>query len=195
VSRPKKILVAAAPLEVCSELEKATLYDEILFCGIGFHSATVFAARNIERVKGCEITLIGSCGIFGDFLQPTLYEVSTVGWRPQSYRKGQSRMLDGDLKKYSFLRKFPALDVAECICASALSFDPEFVNIDEDCRTAKILVENMELYSLARVWLPVVASFSAVLGVTNAIGPDVHVDWKVNFPKVRDMTSSFLLKN
>jgi hypothetical protein len=87
------------------------------------------------------------------------------------------------------------LKEADCICASALSFAPAYDDTLVGIAENRNLVENMELYSLARVWLPVVSSFSAVLGSTNAIGPDVHNQWKTNFAKVRELTAKHLLES
>ncbi len=202
MTKRKQILVAAAPMEVRKDLVKSSLFDEIHYCGVGSHAATVFAAQNILLVKGADILLVGSCGVFGAFTAPELFGVSAVAWRPQSYRKGQSRMLEADLEVLGLSGQYgKGLKPASCVCASALSFDDSWnpqvtaTNPDQLANASQNLVENMELYSLAKVWLPEVHSFSAVLGSTNSIGPGVHEDWKENFSKVSDMTLEHLRRH
>jgi len=188
----KKILVAASPIEVNDDLTKSNVFDEVLFCGVGVHAATTFAAQNISVIQDCVVTLAGSCGVFGEFLQPELFSITSVAWRPQSYRRGASRMLDADLQTFKLAQDYAELASAHCVCASALSFDAR-TEKGAFGQVSSVYVENMELYSLARVWLPKVHSFSAILGSTNAIDPGVHSNWKQNFAHVRDLSSAYLL--
>ena len=53
-------------------------------------------------------------------------------------------------------------------------------------------VENLELYSCIGEIAAQAASLAVVLAVTNAIGPDAHLQWRQNFAGAAGMTAEFV---
>jgi purine-nucleoside phosphorylase len=70
----------------------------------------------------------------------------------------------------------PSLPAVPVACATAITTDPDLA-----ARIGAVWeVEHMEAFGVARACADVGVPFSVVLGITNVVGPDAHVQWRAN---------------
>jgi hypothetical protein len=54
------------------------------------------------------------------------------------------------------------------------------------------LLETIELYAVARSWLPLARSFAAIVATTNATGSQARSEWQANFKEAACLTGALL---
>lgn len=187
------ILICAAEFEALPTHKKLLaqgLNADILPFGIGALESAKMARELQELVRDKVTVYLGSCGTFGDFLEPHLVTTHHVSWLPTSYRTGQAygvKGSDDDITWTPSDESSPDLPSKRVLCSPGISTSavlPEGFRKEE-------YVENLELYSVAQEVASSSKEFHVILGVTNAIGPNAHEQWKANYQKVAEMTADY----
>jgi nucleoside phosphorylase len=144
--------------------------------GIGPVVAAARAAAILERRHPAAVILIGTAGAY-----PGGPEIGTViaaerlglGFAAAAMGVGYTPRpppdIDGDPDLLSRL----ALPRFAVLTTGAVTTDPEFAS-----RLAETyLVEHLEAYGVAYACQELGIPFTAVLGISNKVGPDAHAEW------------------
>jgi hypothetical protein len=166
------------------------LVDEYIEIGVGVLDSMYLLPGVIERLRNKNIIFIGTAGRFGTFFSPELVCASEVQWLPTGDRLKKSY----SVPQHSPLNLDPIAIVsrdllpATVVCGPSVSTD-----VPTGFHDAKSsVVENIELYGVAVRVVPVASSFTAILGITNAVGPNSHIQWKANWSECATKTADFL---
>lgn len=197
----KKIVLAAVRFEaepLLQVLNTKRLDFEFHEIGIGAIKAARSAARLQQVCEGKEVIYVGTGGSFGKFSEPLLVKAGRVLWLPPCLREGISWAIEGIDKPYD-LPKSPVwaqeLPERTIICSPTISKTVEMTSnivAEYELGRPEKLVENLELYSCAEAICSVAKSFVAILGITNAVGPEGRTQWRNNFKAVADMTAAYI---
>jgi hypothetical protein len=166
------------------------LVDEYVEVGVGVLNSMFNLPPLVDRLRDRNILFVGTAGRFGEFISTELTCAAEVRWLPTGDRLNNSYSVPHHeaikLKPITLLSH----DIASvtALCGPSVSTDiPEgFAALVPDA------VENIELYGVASRIAPVARSFTAILGVTNTIGPDSHIQWKENWHACATKTAEFL---
>ncbi|MCX6127257.1 MAG: hypothetical protein NTV34_21250 [Proteobacteria bacterium] len=156
--------------------------------GIGSTKASLIACALRGMVYNRTVLFIGSCGASREVTDAFLVCPSSVVWRPSDVRHGDSYLIPGaepriPLDRPSFLTQLPAVEVS---CAGSITLRPEII---------EEVYENLELYSVASAWAPIAKNLVGILGVTNQLGPQAHLQWQLNHRLVANLTASLVSQN
>lgn len=197
------LIVSAAKFEVEPLLERLeTTENQIQYveAQVGSIKSARSSGMLFEKAKGKDVIFIGSCGVFGEFIEPTLVRAKKTVWLPTCERVNIAYSINGVDEPFT-LPKPPTwtkdIEEATVICASTISKTSEIS--DESAIRAGInkekdlLVENLELYSVAEVLASSAKSFVSIFAITNAVGSNSHKQWKVNFKKAATLTSDYII--
>ena len=184
------LLIAAADFEIIAvrDVLRAKGYEvQFLCCGIGaldaLQRSTVFLCEH--NLSMSSVIFIGTCGVLGDFVEPKNLAIEKSIWLPVDERLGLSYRVEGTLPPFDLPRTFN-LPHATALSCQNISLNSEY-NSPE-----KITVENLELYSVVKVFSDYLCNFSAILTTTNAVGKDAHSQWKTNFKAAGEKAASWL---
>jgi purine-nucleoside phosphorylase len=162
--------------------EEPALAKLVVACpaGVGLVEAGIGAARAIAEVKPRVVFFVGTAGAYGK--EPALGTaiaaaavklVSTAAVRKDGYLPAvlpASATTDAGLRRQM---KLPAADVA---CPLAITSSRALAR--RIAAASGCAVENLEAFAVARAagTLP----FAAILGVSNAVGPAAHAQWRAH---------------
>lgn len=192
------ILSSAATFETDDALGKLTrqsLNVTRIITGIGMTQAALTAARTRELICGRDVIFCCTAGTIGNFEGIRLFMASIVGLGSWDVRNSKTDLLsayDPPLMLSSLKFSLPA---CEALCGLGISTQPDVVSELNNQSIHKMVVETMELYAVARAWLPLARSFSAIVATTNAIGDNARSDWQRNFKRAAMITSDFLAES
>lgn len=184
-SSRRLILIAAARFEAAPTMSfLADLGIPYTFIEVGV--GAVMAARVATSLRSLaverDVLFLGSCGTSNFFQASTLVTPREVLWNPSDVRR-RSGYLVTNAEPGISLTPIPALTVVTVSCSGSITLQKE----DEPD-----IYENLELYSVAAALGGVCRRFSAVLGVTNELGPRAHEQWKAHFKNISDLTATHL---
>ena len=171
------IIIAAVDFEF-SPLKK--LFPDAIFFefGIGALAAAARISAAKSKFENKDILYIGTAGTFSKFENVEVVRASTVAWLPTCQRQNLSYSVEKNpLLTLNSHSQFASISPRNVVCAPNVSLVD---NLPAEL-TPKNTIENIELYSVASHLLPIAKSFTAVLGITNAVGKNSHEQWKANF--------------
>jgi hypothetical protein len=186
-------IVAAARFEVeplKNAIEHLGFSPEVHLVGIGAINAAKNARTVAEACRGKNVVFVGTCGTFGDFSKPQLITGSEVHWLPTGDRMGFSYTVKDSAPVFTLKRPLPAVSALpqrKIICGPSVS---KIAKLPDGYIPAEY-VENLELYSCGQEIGAKAGWFSVVLCITNAVGPDSHIQWKENFANAATETAEF----
>lgn len=184
------IIMSAADFEIAAVVKSLADHGRdfsVVHCGVGVFPPLESSASLRQQCLGRDVLFIGTCGIFGKFISPQLVTVDTVCWEPSGDRLGASYPVP-KLDPFS-VSPLPGLPVFRMVCGPSVSVDAR--GIPPNVAT----VENIEFYSVLRALQASARSIRALFCVTNAIGPEAHVQWKANFARAGEMSAECVLKH
>ncbi|MCX6119382.1 MAG: hypothetical protein NT027_17725 [Proteobacteria bacterium] len=185
--RSNRLVIASAAMfeakATISLFEKKNIPFTYIEIGIGAIQASAMSKSLSPLVEGRHVLFLGSCGTSATFNSPYLVQAESVHWSPGDVRRGQGYLVPNAEPSIQ-LRSLSAqrIDSVEIVCSSSIAL------LSED---KPDIYENLELYSVARNWMPLAETMTAVLGVTNHIGPHAHSEWVKNFKDVAFQTSNY----
>lgn len=193
------LVVSAAEFEVrplVATLRRRGIPAATFHVGIGALEAATHAAAVATAARGKHVVFVGTAGTFGEFSRPWLCTASHVAWMPTCERMGLGYGIPrGSIHQVTLPgpAKFAlGLPEATVLCSPSISLDSSF---HENVR-AKLdpsrCVENLELYSCVRPVLSAASSFEVIIGITNAVGPDAHQQWKTWNEEAAEMTAAWI---
>ena len=157
-----------------------------VICGVGAIDATAVAARMRDLVMGRFVVFIGTGGIIGAQAAGRIKMVSEVSLAPYDVRSGTTELVAGFDPPVSL--HTPAWGLETCRAAGSLGVS---VAADPSPRYEGFL-ETMELYAVARQWVPVASRFVGILCETNSTGPDARAEWRREFQSAAHNTGTAL---
>lgn len=164
-------------------------------CGIGPLAAAKAVASLAEQAVNRDVVFIGTAGIFAPhFTKPYLVRATGVRWLQADERLGHAYSIPGIYPRMK-LTSLPAwsksLPSCEVVCTSTISLAAKLPDDLDPTHT----IENLELYSCAHEVSFAARSFVALFGITNAIGPDAHQQWRTHHSEAASLTAQFISTN
>lgn len=180
-------------LLICSawQEEVKTLKDQtsIKTLGIGYLEAALNLNNILRDINYSRIIFLGTAGAYSDALSVgDIVSVSSVGLLNCLTIQGQGYLP----KEYNSYTSSPTIRHSTTVnCLSSLEITTsETISktiIKKSPFTIQVpLVENMELYGIAKVAHEHKLPWSALLGITNHTNGNAHLDWKANHEKVSE---------
>ncbi len=165
-------------------------------CGIG----GVAAAAGLSMLMAIHtprlVVVLGTCGALGRGLSiGSLLAPRLVRWVDPGVLNGTAHMPPNVYKPLQ-INAFPDLPKAICLQTPSVT-----LAADHATRLATMsegglpAVEHLELYSMAFVANMFGVPITAILGVTNSVGPTGHRDWLANHVEVEGLIQEALLKS
>ncbi len=160
-------IVAAVPEELCGHPGFAV--------GVGLVAAAATMSARLAADAPDAVVLVGTAGAYPG--GPPIGSIVTA--RSVALGSGAAALGLGYVpQRPPSLPAVPIPDLrrAAVVCCTAITTDPalaEALGREGD-------VENMEAYAVAWACARAGVTFAAVLGITNAVGPDAHAQWKAN---------------
>jgi purine-nucleoside phosphorylase len=193
----KIFVISAAPFEfepTCKALSEVGWQPIGVECGIGALAAARNANALAETVKGAAAIYIGTAGVFGAFTAPEVLRVNSVQWQSQAMRAGAAYLVKSLPTEWT-LNTAPKwlapLPIAQVRCATEITLVEQTIVAP---LPVKLVVENLELFSIAEPVLSSAASFGAVIATTNRVGPNAHQEWRAHFVAAANLTATTLAK-
>ena len=178
--------------EVICRLQRKGINLTRIITGVGMTEAAMISSRTRDLVADRDVIFCCTAGVIGDFDQIKIFSASTVELRSWDIRNGKTELLtnfDPILKLSP-----PALSLPDChaLCSLGVSTGAdEGVDIHLT-KGASTLLETIELYAVARSWLPLARSFAAIVATTNATGSRARSEWQANFKEAAYLTGALL---
>lgn len=173
------LLVLAAVREELGDLDGECV-------GIGPVTAAARAAVLIERRKPSQVVLIGTAGAYvGGPPIGTAIVGRSFGWSygvaamGLGYVPRPPAAVPADEALLARLAHLPAHNV---LTAGAVTTDPTLARRLSDGWT----VEHLEAFGVALACQHAGVGFTAVLGISNVVGPDAHVQWLSHRDEAQD---------
>ena len=197
-SFPFDLIISAASFESAPLARAATesfgWSGNPVECGIGSLDAAYCAKELSEKMRGRRVLFVGTCGVFGRFLEPSLVRVTTVLWMPSAERVGKAYRVQGTSPEIDLSTRgstvFRDLPSSVCLCGPSISLDSGVspALVASQGNTDALFTENLELYPIAFWALQACKTFDALLVSTNQVGIDAHRDWRRNFQEAANLT-------
>lgn len=188
------LLIAAAKFEIdplTGTLEERGHAPEHRLTGVGALNAAKKARTIGEACRGRHVVFVGTCGSFGPFHKVSLVRATDVAWMPTCERMGLSYTVKDSAPPIS-LPEPPAwaktLPGRKVLCSPSISLVSK---LPDGCQP-EAWVENLEIYSVVGEIAATAASLAVVLAITNAVGPDSHSQWRMNFTSAAGLTAEFI---
>ena len=176
--------------------------------GVGALAAAATAQGLGVLAQNRHVIFVGTAGIFSGFddlkgsealAAPTLCTASLVAWLPTCERlglgygipRGTIHQITVPPAQHAAL-KLPALRV---LCSPSISLEAGFSKNLAATFDPVTTLENLELFSCIKPLLAFGKSVDIVLGVTNAIGPDAHEQWKKNHKPAAELAAEHIERN
>jgi hypothetical protein len=183
------IIASAAPFETAElvgRLTKAAIPVTNIITGIGHTQSTLIAGKLQNFVRGRDVVFCCTGGVIGPFISPIIFRASSVRLGSFDVRRGYSHLLE-EFDPPCPLTGLP-IDLPTCDVVNSLGV----TLASEPAAGGAVTLETLELYGVARAWLPVARSFTAIVASTNATGPDARVQWRNNFKLAASQTADKL---
>jgi purine-nucleoside phosphorylase len=190
-----KVLITAAyrgELEALRDLPPNWIAEP---CGIGGVAAAAGLAMLVAMHQPGRIIVLGTCGALGRGLSiGSLVAPKIVRWVDPGVLNGTAHMPPNVYKALQ-IAPWPGLPPAVCLQTPSVT-----LAADHATRLATLtepglpIVEHLELYSMAFVAHTFGLPISAILGVTNAVGPTGHRDWVQNHKRVETLVQEAVFK-
>jgi len=195
------LLVAAAEFELAAlrdSLQKSLREDiDYAMVGIGAIHAAKNAERVAEKARGRKVIFVGTAGIFGKFSTVKLMCARQVLWMPACERANIAYSIPG-LHPPIDLPAPPSwvadLELATVVCGPTIS-KTALLSTELPEKLQQPVVENLELYSCIAEIMASAQETVILLGITNAIGPDAHQQWKKNHPLAAKLTAEYCVSH
>ncbi|MBC7544718.1 MAG: hypothetical protein H7338_18500 [Candidatus Sericytochromatia bacterium] len=165
-------------------------------CGIGGVAAAAGLAMLMTVHAPTRIIVLGTCGALGRGLSiGSLIAPKLVRWCDPGVLNGTAHMPPSVYKALQ-VTPWPGLPMAICLQTPSIT-----LAADHATRLATMseggfpAVEHLELYSMAFVAHTFGLPISAILGVTNSVGPTGHRDWVANHREVEALVQAALFRN
>jgi hypothetical protein len=165
-------------------------------CGIGGVASAAGLAMLMTVHAPTRIIVLGTCGALGRGLSiGSLVAPKLVRWVDPSVLNGAAHMPP---EVYKPLRIVPWPGLIPSICLQTPSVT---LAADHATRLGTMseggmpAVEHLELYSMAFVAHTFGLPITAILGVTNSVGPTGHRDWLANHANVEMLVQEALLRS
>jgi hypothetical protein len=141
------------------------------------------------------VIYIGSAGTFGEFVGPFLVTTAEVYWMPEAGRLNLGEYLPALFPPIPMWSPYISASLPQkFILTSPTISHTNAVNISGLPDPAQ-LVENMELYLVAKAIKENAQSFDVILGITNAVGPDAAAQYAANKDTVAKMTATYVVEH
>ncbi len=185
------VILSAASFEVAPL--KSGLFD-FKTCGIGSLNASMARGSLEKSLCGRDVIFVGTCGSFYSFTEVHLVRGGEVFWYPPCERAGLSWSIE-NLHPPLALRASPLLadlPMRTVVTSPTISKEKDLPPLGDNSLSAKIAVENLELYPVVSYLLPVVRSLQVVLAVTNEICSEGRQQWRAHHKKAAEITALYL---
>jgi nucleoside phosphorylase len=161
--------------KIDSKYELATL-------GIGFLSASLALERILVENRDIEdIIFIGTAGAYSKTLEiGNIIEVKETALLNFGTVEQKAFVPEAYEEYHCFLKFDRKIKKAYCLSSLEITQDTKISKKIIDVFETRDIVENMELYGLAKVAHENSKKFSSLLGITNYTNIDAHSDWKEN---------------
>ncbi|NUQ82341.1 MAG: hypothetical protein HUU10_12085 [Bacteroidetes bacterium] len=180
------ILSAYEPEQRFLNVDKIQPNVKSAFTGVGPVEAAIHTTRYITSLHPAEIFFIGTAGSYpnrflspGDVVIPFSYRFGDV-----ATAMGNSYMPDPQPSELSFERHCQLPHYPFKVKNGVVLTTP---SITRETSASVALrdfyradAEQLEVFSVARVAAYFHISFTAILGISNLVGPDSHSQWKAN---------------
>jgi len=183
------IIASAAKFEtseIVERLQNSGVNATQLVVGVGLTQAAIISARLRDLVAGRDVFFCCTAGILGNFRNVELFTALGVDFAPVDVRTGQGYLVTNSEEK--LMLNSLQLPLPACWVHNSGSIS---LKTEKSTKDLPVL-ETLELYAVAKNWLPVAKSFTCVVAVTNAVGPDAHQQWKDHFRDAATLTADFL---
>lgn len=191
-----RIVIASAASfetdETISRLQKNRIEFTRIVAGIGMSEAAMIAAKTRELISDRDVIFCCTAGVVGKFDHIRLFLATTVELGSWDVRNGRTDLLQGFDPPLNFSPKNFALPKCHALCSLGVSTSADELRANASKHDALAVVETMELYAVARAWLPLARSFTAVVATTNATGEGARSEWRANFKEAASITAAFL---
>jgi nucleoside phosphorylase len=145
--------------------------------GVGLVEAAIGAARAVDEVKPRAVVFVGTAGVYPPsplaigtaVVARRLTLVSTAALRQEGYLPA---VLPTVAQTDRRLRKMAGLPLADVVCPLAITRTAAAARR----LAAAGALENLEAFAVARAAGEI--PFTAVLGISNAVGPKAHAQWR-----------------
>ncbi len=174
--------------------QRSKLNEEIAIrtLGIGFLEAALQLNKILQDANYSRIIFLGTAGAYSQQLKiGDIVSVSSVallnyltveakGYLPQEYEVYESSTINNQ-KPAIYANCLSSLEITKSEALSKKIINSSLFALDH-----LPLVENMELYGIARIASEHNIPWSALLGVTNYTNANAHQDWKTNHETVSE---------
>jgi hypothetical protein len=191
----RMIIASAASFEtdeVICRLQRKGLDLTRIITGVGMTEAAMISARTRELVTDRDVIFCCTAGVIGDFDRIKIFSAGAVELRSWDIRNGKAELLtnfDPVLRLSPAALSLPDCHVLCSLGVSTVVDDAVDFNLTKGSRT---LLETIELYAVARSWLPLARSFTAIVATTNATGSRARSEWQANFKEAASLTGALL---
>lgn len=188
------LLISAAKFEVeplSNALQQNGHTPDILLTGVGALTAAKRAKMIGEACRGRQVIFVGTCGSFSPFQKVYLIRATEVYWSPTCERLKLSYSVKDSCPPIqlpeppAYIRGLPTRKV---LCSPGISL----VGKTPEGFASDLIVENLELYSCIGEIASQAASLAVILAVTNAVGPDSHMEWRQNYANAAGRTAEYI---
>lgn len=200
VTMQRFILASAASFETDEIVDK--MYGHLanltrIVTGVGITESAIIAARTLNLVADRDVIFCCTAGSLDAFHKIELFSAQTVELGSWDIRHKKTEVLS----TFDPVIKLRPLDfhmkACRVVCSPGISTSAEHAaqKTEQTHDSFGPIVETMELYAVARAWLPVARSFTAIVATTNQTGVNARSQWQSNFRRAASETANFLLKN
>lgn len=163
--------------------------------GIGGVAAAAGLSMLITVHQPTRVIVLGTCGAYGPGLSiGSLVSPRLVRWADPNILAGHAH-LPPSIHPPLPLTPWPDMTPASCLQTPSLTLAAEHATLLKTLGEPGIpTVEHLELYSMAFVAHSFGLPVTAILGVTNAVGPSGSRDWKANHSKVEALIQAAVYK-
>lgn len=163
--------------------------------GIGGVAAAAGLSMLITVHQPTRIIALGTCGALGSGLSiGSLVSPRLVRWVDPNILAGNAH-LPPSIHPPLQLTPWPDLPPASCLQTPSLTLAAEHATLLKTLsEPGMATVEHLELYSMAFVAHSFGIPLTAILGVTNLVGPNGSRDWQANHSKVEALIQAAVYK-
>jgi purine-nucleoside phosphorylase len=158
--------------------------------GVGAVDAAVGAARAIARHRPRRVIFVGTAGLYpgarasvgvgGAVVAGELVAISTAALRGDGYLPAPQVMRTGTAPKLRAALLAAGADGEAVTVACPLAITRSAALARRIARATGAVLENLELYAVARAADAAGVEVAAVLGVANRVGPSAHDEWRAH---------------
>lgn len=165
-------------------------------CGIGGVAAAAGLAMLMTMHQPGRIIVLGTCGALGRGLSiGSLVTPKVVRWVDPGVLNGTAHMPPNVYKPLQ-IAPWPGLQPAVCLQTPSVTLAGDHATrLGTFAEGGMPAVEHLELYSMAFVAQTFGVPITAILGVTNAVGPTGHRDWVANHKHVETVIQAAVFKD